>query len=236
MTKNAELKNKSKLFHRGLMIKLNHKKYNIPLFKKESSALLNHQGMITIPFLLVSSIILFLILSFFGLAMTFAHISAVQYISYSTARKLSLGGTTDETERKGVAEQHYKDLRGKFFGNAWTGGDGDWFLISTTLTEGLGALGYESSGDYHHEIPKKRNMFYGVGIGFNANIISLAIPFLMNSKESSAVAKISSFLGREPSHNECKNFLGEKIKEKMKDIYPPDYSSNLPKRVGDNGC
>ena len=221
---------------------------------KESSALLNHQGMITIPFLLVSSIILFLILSFFSLAMTFAHISAVQYISYSTARKLSLGGTTDETERKGVAEQHYKDLRGKFFGNAWTD-SGDWFKIDQELeiklypdetTSGsssdAGTLG--GMGDYNPNGETDRNMFFGANVGFASNIISLAIPFLINpsTEEQEPCCRISSFLGREPSFKECEDFLKKVIRnnEQIRRHYNPRVLKGLDinklERVGDNGC
>ena len=204
-----------------------------------------NQGIVTIPFLLVIVIILFFTLAFLMLSMTFVHVTVTQYLTYSSARKLSLGGL-NETERIESARDHYRDLRAQFFNpNAHSGQEGDWFLIQPELKKGKQA--YSTSGVYP-ESNKIVQRFYGINTEFRSNTLNLNIPFLIENADEliKRPVRVSSFLGREPSQEECKNFHKEeqrpkKMFEKMKDDCPPNKcpnmdSSDFKELVGDNGC
>ena len=193
----------------------------------------NNKGIVTIPFLLVLIIILFFILSFFGLAMTFAHISASQYIAYSTARRFSLGGES-KASQKASAVNHYKNLRAQFFRpNAHTGASGDWFAITEEL-DPINHLGF--IGGFNDPHPS-RKMFFGAGLQFQSQIAKFRLPFLIKNSSSHSSARIISFLGREPSRSECEDFN----KQRGRKIYDQGYSFVDVSAIngtgeGDNGC
>lgn len=209
---------------------------------KNKSHIKNQKGIVTIPFLLVLAIILFFIFSFFGLAMTFAHVSIAQYMSYSTARKLSLAGQS-MGEQKSVAVDHYRKLRGQFFNTDAHIGSDDWFFIEGSLdieTRTGYTKGYLDSHFRGGEADDKRGMFYGAGLQFKSDISQFKIPFLMKGNDSSlGVVRIISYLARAPSKAECENFneqRGNAIKAIYSNLEGIDSSSLAEHREGDNGC
>ena len=176
----------------------------------------NKKGMVTIPFLMVSAVILFFVMAFFGLAWTLSHVSIVQYMTYSAARKYSLGGKDNPNEQIAAGKAHYVKLRGggsdaKFFKNlnSYSNQNDGWLYISPNLETNIG----ESTG---WDLPQDgRNMFYGVTAEFRTRIAKFCIPFLSppscsDDLESGNKGKmyIHSFLGREPSQQECEYFTG----------------------------
>lgn len=200
----------------------------------------NDKGIITIPFLLVLIIILFFILSFFGLAMTFSHVSISQYMSYSTARRLALGGK--EKERQiAQAIEHYETLRAKFFKpSAYTGAPGDWFEIPPRLEDNNLEFSFERPLNITEENPYRR-MFYGAGLGFVSHITKFRIPFLVEEQAFSGIpVAIVSFLGREPSVLECQDEFNKKRGDEIEDKYRglPDFDKGIINGTGegDNGC
>ena len=204
--------------------------------QKRNSMLKNKKGFVTISFILVLFIILYLIISFFGLAMTFAHVSVSQYMAYSTSRKLSLGGER-QADQKNIAANYYRTLRAKFFRpGIHAGNPGGWFKISEALNinEQIGfAGGYDESNPY-------RWTFYGAGVSFQSFITEFRIPGLVKNKIDVGLipSRIISFLGREPSTAECQTAFNEQRGQKICD----EYSSYCESSVfvgtgeGDNGC
>ena len=197
----------------------------------------SNQGIITIPFLLVLVIILFFTLAFLMLAMTLSHVTVTQYMTYSSARKLSLAGK-NRVAQLDSAVSHYTKLRGQFFKlSAYMGNTGDWFYIQPTLEPN--EQQYSIQGDYP-ESNTYRKRFYGVNTRFQALLLNLKIPFLIesDSDQINEPVRISSFLGREPSQEECIEFHKQKTQEIEKlcsnsdcpDIKKPEKSQ------GDNGC
>ena len=193
------------------------------------------KGIITIPFLLVLVIVLFFILYFFGLAMTFAHISVTQYMSYSTARKFFVAGKS-LGEQQNSAKNHYEKLRKQFFKDgAHQGQPGDWFHIPTALDIGDN-LG--DPGGYSNSNPERfESMFYGVNLLFVSYFFKFKIPFLMEGSDSEAKTRISSFLGREPSIEDCEWFNQERI-NKIQAAYSSVSGLSIEDNGGrgDNGC
>ena len=191
-------------------------------------------GMVTIPFLFVSAILLYLILSFFFLNMTFVHISVTQYLSYSTARKLALGNESHEKQVE-VAQDHYKKLRERFFSKAYTKQDSGWFFITEEVKDnergGISTVYPQSN--------TKRERFYGIHLSFLNFVLKLKIPFLSQGSDTLDLeARVSSFLGREPSKGECQTFMQKKSEELQKRCVSSKCPNIKPTEVGgpDNGC
>ena len=219
---------------------LNTQNRTAKLTVKKSFSVKKNRGIVTIPFLLVLTIILFFILSFFGLTMTFAHISVSQYMAYSTSRKLFLA-RTEANQQRIAAKDHYKNLRGQFFKpNAHTKtGSGTWFWIEEELSL-QGRTGY-LKGYKDLENPRGggsvevEGMFYGAGFHFYSRIAQFQIPFLIKEQKSHGSARVTSFLGREPSKLECENF-NEARGQGIKQFYLSLPGLNVSQGEGDNGC
>ena len=200
---------------------------------KNSAYTKNKKGMITLPFLLVLIMMLFFILSFLYLSMTLAHISVAQYLSYSAGRKLFLAGESIK-EQEEQAEEQYKKIRAQFFKpGSYEGPSDEWFSIIRDRNKTIGYI----PGAYP-ENNKIRKRFYGFHLLFTAYKVKLKIPFLVDSEDKALGARVSSFLGREPSTEECKDFNKKKYEEipnlcsarDCPNISPAEYSEP------DNGC
>ena len=199
----------------------------------------SNKGMITVAFLFVFVIIFFFFLIFFCLVISFAHISATQYMSYSTARRLSLAGESEPRQRE-QAKDHYNKLRAKFFDlDAHTGATGDWFHIPPTFDSASeNFLGFEPFDDFPDG--PDRDRFYGAGLKFISRITGFRIPLLMEEDFPPTEAVVMSFLGREPSKAECQDFnerRGDEIKREYASSPVSSFDVNAVNSVeGDNGC
>jgi len=201
----------------------------------------SREGLITIPFLLVLIVILFFFLSFLFLTMTLAHVSITQYMSYATARKLSLAGK-DIGGQKDKAVVHYEKLRGQIFKpGAYTGNPGDWFVVSPNVdpSNQLGDIEAIGVRDFNNQYGNRRNMFYGAAVDFHSKIIKFHIPILVKKDQGAkeVKAKVMSFLGREPSQENCEAFnkqRGIKIRDEFSKV--PFDASMIQTKEGDNGC
>ena len=201
------------------------------------------RGIVTIAFMLVLIIVMFFMLYFFKLCLALTHVSIVQYISYSTARKLYLGGESQSIQTD-MAKEDYKKLRNeKFFKQAiYTDSSPnatDWFYLAPDLESAGSKIGFNNN---IIDTSKYRQMFYGVGIAFFPHIFDFSIPFLTDpsSPSSDTAFPISSYLGREPSQAECEDFFKLERKDKilvdfsgLASIDNPPVLKNIK---GDNGC
>ena len=209
------------------------------------------RGIITIPFLLVLVIVLFFTLAFLMLTMTFAHVTVTQYLTYSSARKLSLAGESQD-DQVNSAISHYEILRLQFFkSDAHTGKTGDWFDIETAtdLKQNQSKrVGADMLRWYKNTNPYLRTNFYGLSTRFNAEVLNLQIPFLIegDSDDLRELVYVSSFLGREPSKAECEDYH-KKRKDKIIDYEKNEKANGCNNSkcpylkppeilVGDNGC
>ena len=206
--------------------------------------LTDNRGLLTVQFILATFISLSIIIMLFMLSITFVHISVTQYMSYSTARRLSLG---DESKDKQIAlaKAHYVNLRGQFFKPSAYHGPGQWFEISPSLQDG--DLGFASGCpgasqritgvSYPRNPQADRCLFYGVRIKFKSNVTDFRIPGLIDERTQNEMANVMSFLGREPSQEECKNFFRDK-EQQLKSVWNPGSwgTSSTSNQEGDNGC
>ncbi len=214
---------------------------------------LNSKAFVTIPFLLVSIIILFLILSFFRLTITLVHASVAQYMAYSTSRKLALGAENKSQDfiENIVLTNHYQKLHSKFFKDSFKSPNptecesnpDDMFTIcasryyiestNTWDPQRVGPKGSNEKYTREDEHPNK-NLFYGVGVVFDySRAIRFKIPFLLEDSENNHKTKhaiINSFLGREISKTECevffdkrKNFIGAILSQTPRRTLPQNF-------------
>ena len=181
------------------------------------------RGFVTIPFLVAFVIVMFLILSFFRLSLTLTYASVVQYITYSSARRLSLGDEDKDTQiSKG--ESKYSQLTSDLLKQS------TWFDVPASPQTGFNTE-YEETG--------YRNLFYGTFVPFTSNLISFRIPFIAEEGEQGLTTTIGSYLGREPSKKECDEF-NETKKDEIQTLIDSQYSditANISFSVAsDNGC
>ena len=177
----------------------------------------------TIPFLIAFIIVMFLILSFFRLTLTLTYASVVQYITYSSARRLSLGDL-DKATQEGKGGEKYSQLTSELLKKS------AWFDVSGPQTDFN--TEYTESGH--------RNLFYGVFVSFTSKLISFRIPLLAEDGDQGLTTTIGSYLGREPSKEECDQFNREKNDHiiTLLDSYgvPHDSLAGNGNVGSDNGC
>ncbi len=187
----------------------------------------NQKGVITFQFLVVLIIVLFFIISFFGLCLTLVNGSAVQYLTYASARKLSLGDKSLSSQKEN-AERHYLELRQKFFKNKYKS-EAEWFKISE-----IPDLGFNNVyTDSHY-----RKIFYGASAEFISTRTNFKIPFLTDQDDGKLKTTVASYLGREVTKNECETFNERRMIE-ICAIYNDigGTACRSPQKTpGDNGC
>ena len=125
------------------------------------------------PFLIAFVIVMFLLQSFLTLSQSLVYVSVAQYMSYSSARKLSL----DHGETKLSASQardKWASLKSRFFKG------GTWFELSKP------SLGFHQERGYDinsASAPWKRDLFYGFYATFLSRVLNFQIPFLVKTAD-----------------------------------------------------
>lgn len=168
------------------------------------------KGFVTIQFLIAFGIIMFFVQAFIGLSLTLTHATLVQYLSYSSARKLSLGGLSRADQHR-QAEEQYSTLRQAFFKTQYRSGKREWFEVATDPN-----LGFDT--EYEDSPNRYRLMFYGVSASFTSYVFNFHAPFIMQGSKKDLKTKVASYMGREPSRQECLRFF-KQAKKKVCEKY-----------------
>lgn len=162
----------------------------------------SERGVLTVQFMVVIVLVLFFVISFFGLTMTLVYSSLTQYLTYASARKLSLGGPNKD-QQEIVGKLKYQTIRQGLFGSAFQPGGTDWFGIPNEAEVGFNT----AYSDQESGMPGARRLFYGSFVLFQSNISNFTVPFLTDKDGGDLNTTVGSYLGREPSKEECENFL-----------------------------
>ena len=186
------------------------------------------KGFVTIQFLLAFIIVMFFVQSFLGLSLTLTHGTLVQYISYSSARKLSLGSTNKSIQIQG-AEDKYEELRETFFKQNYKESSGEWFSIPRSVDVG------DFNNDYEDSPQHYRLMFYGASVPFTSRVFNFQVPFITNGAKQDLKTTIASYLGREPSQGECEVFFRQ-VKNKVCRAYGVSNCDAQEQAQAGNGC
>jgi hypothetical protein len=175
---------------------------------------LNQRGLITLDFIIAITILLGFTTMLMMLSLTLSVASVVQYITYSTARTYSVAHLDEATQvERGQAKYHEltsNPVFKPFF-------KGDWFVIDKDAKIGdhtklTGASDGSSAGPDYEEASVGRNQFWGAGTNFTAKALIGSVPYLGDTKSEEKGSKkayltyIASYLGREPTADECYQF------------------------------
>ena len=167
------------------------------LFNMKKNLILSRRGTLTVQFVLGFALILGFVGLFWIMTFTLAMSSITQYITFASARNLFLS-TENKPEQRAKAQQTYDNLKAKFSSPPFFGDDT--IEIFPDIRNSIGLNRQFSSGG-------PPNLFYGVWTGFKPKILTLK-PYFGDVGEDASffTTTIGSYLGREPTVQECKAF------------------------------
>ncbi len=185
----------------------------------------NNRGILTLDFIFASMVVFGFSAIIFSFGMTLSVVEVVQYISFSTARNYSLAHLNEEEQRKRGLAKFQELITDPSIQPLLSAG---WFKTDDVE---ISDFNDEYSAAYDDE------NFIGARIAFGAPILYKRIPLIgtTGSDPDGFNTKIQSFLGREPTFQECKDFIGLRA-EKFQGL--GSYSFNVDEYViqMDNGC
>ena len=203
--------------------------------------LAGNKGSLAVQFIFSFMLVFGFMVGFFYLSLTLVVGELVQYGVYSSSRYLFLAHKTAK-EQENQAKQKYEKLlfnrqeqgifKFRFFGAITAQKP---FNLKRQPGVGLNDTGM------NFPVHPLRNLFYGVWTEYQPKGLELKVPFWGDSVKGAQPglfdSVISSYLGREPSQEECKKFTEERwaaIKKLTRPNFPiPQNSYNS---VFDNGC
>ncbi len=154
---------------------------------------------------------------FLMVSLTFSLMEVAQYVAFKTSRTHFIGNESfqkQETE----AGSEFTRLKNRFFKPSTN----SWFEL--TLEDVNLADSLNDSG----------NLFLGTKLIFTSKVLRMAIPFLQDGRVPVRF-EIASYLGREPSQEECIDFKQERADRIRSLGYRISNPSAVPIRQG-NGC
>lgn len=199
---------------------------------KTLKALKNQRGFLTLDLIFAFSLIFGVMLITIALSTTLVAIEVAQYVAFSTSRAYYGANATPEAQAS-KAQQKYDELMainklGGFLKS-------DWFRPSFN-----GAREY---GEYKPDAQSgvTFNPFWGTEIKLNVKILGFKVPFFGSTTVENAegfMTSVNSFLGREPSDQECRAFQSRRWEEirRAHDNSSITSAGFQPPVIMDNGC
>ncbi len=191
----------------------------------------NERGSLTIDFLFATVLVMGVSGLLFALCFTLTVVEISQYIAFASSRTY-YGSHFNEQTQTAQAEQKFNQLLY----------DSPWKVLFKK--EGWFKLTYINTGDFREDYPNDiqndNASFWGTVVELESKVLDFKIPFYgsTNPEDNAFKAKVTSFLGREPSSEECINFSNERFDEIKK--LNSKFQGNIPnKKVEsfyDNGC
>ncbi|WP_413585957.1 hypothetical protein [Bdellovibrio sp. HCB274] len=201
----------------------------------------NSQGMISVDFIFSLILCAGLCMVMFALTFTLSMAEIAQYITFSTSRAY-VAGHIDPDKQNEMGQNKFKSLMSNgTLSPLFTTSDAGWFKLSNLELRGGGASGQDFSKDYPYEdgrIPQT-----GARLTFSARVLALRIAFLgRTTKDGEAPqAKLTAFLIREPTQQECWELQVKKRYEAIVNLDSrfgvlADRYRDKYKPMEDNGC
>ncbi|MCB9025642.1 MAG: hypothetical protein H6625_04950 [Bdellovibrionaceae bacterium] len=218
-------------------------------YKKNSILINQNSGGITIDFIFAITLIMGLSAILLSLSLTLTVASITQYITFATARaQMAAHHTTDE--QVASAQRQFNRLYSDpLFSPLY---NGNWFQLSEPafLLKPGDLKTFKTDFPDVKLSPGQPDLFIGFAITFVARILDFQIPFYgstsdMGGDGSGFTTVIASFLSKEPSSLQCRDFGAERWKAIRKlnvNGGGADYSSFTTDNGGyvfylnDNGC
>lgn len=191
---------------------------------------MNQRGALTLDFVFALIVVGGISIVLLSLSFTLFVSQIGQYVAFATSRVYFAGHISKEKQTE-LAEQKFQQLMRdpnirRFFGKGWFD------------------LTYEKSDDFANEYSSEseKDVFIGTRLNFKASILNTPIPVIGSGDNEGAFStKLTSFLGREPSDQECWDFIKERW-NLIQALVPE--AANLGQQGGagdyvpltDNGC
>jgi len=207
----------------------------------------NESGQLTLDFLF-SAILIFSVAVVLG-AMTFALTltEVIQYVSFSSARVYMAGDINQAAQEAAGASKAQRLLKGlPFLSGAQQNG---WITVSAKDGGPGNYQSYRNSigvpGDNNAPLPGRMNQFVGYQLSFDIPILQPKLPLFgdVASPQDLRAFRVSSFLMREPTTEECMNYTNQayQVLINLNSGYnTAASSSNMPPTqflaINDNGC
>jgi hypothetical protein len=186
----------------------------------------NQSGALTLDFIFALVLVLSMTFLLGLFSFTLSVVEGIQYLTYSSSRAYFASHMSEQHQRQAAqrkfnelsATGSYKKLLKK-----------DWFSISIdNIGDNKREYGAEDSLD----------IFIGVRAKVVANILSQSIPLFGSTEgDTPFVTYTTSFIGREPSMEECMNVVNERFTML---VHQGGYTLPTPEikyeRFDDNGC
>jgi hypothetical protein len=187
----------------------------------------NQSGAITLDFIFALVLVLSMTLLLGVFSFSLSVVESVQYLTFSSSRAYFAGHINPEEQRK-AAEKKFNTL-------STTGSyrkllKKDWFAVS------VDKIG-DSSEIYNGQ--EDRDIFEGVRTKIVVGLLELQIPLFGSTKgDTPFEAYITSFLGREPTSEECMSMVTERFNEilKLGSYTGGNVNASSYAVFDDNGC
>jgi len=208
---------------------------------RQFRVLSNQSGVIVADFIFALILTAGMSILLFSLSYSMAVVEVTQYVAYSVSRAYSAGNKNHDEQLK-KAQDKYTAL---VTGNTAIGTlyNSDWFKVASAtdidLRGGPSGNGRTFSDDLAGG-NDRRGIFMGVSIPLTIGLLKFKFPLLGNTApdhDEGFTTKINSMLIRDPTEQECKNFMDQRRDELRnlpsgKKFFEP--SAYIP--LEDNGC
>ncbi len=187
----------------------------------------NENGILTVDFIFASMLIFSLSAVIFSFGMTLSVVEVVQYMSYAAARNYSLAHL-NENEQQTRGQQKYQELASNPIFESMV--DYGWFEVSDVT---LGNFNSEYNPDSSYE----SDNFVGAQIRFSAPILYKRIPMVGSTGSDSQAfqTNVNSFLAREPTFQECRDFMDQRGQQ-LTNLRSYPIQLDQVSVMMDNGC
>lgn len=209
-----------------------------------SNLLKNNKGITTLDFMFSMVMVMGFSAILFTLSMTLSVVEITQYIVFSSSRTYYAGHVNEQAQRE-QAEAKFKQLVSHpVLAPLYSGG---WFMLSPTpdqIGDHLNGAGTTLMGPFQRGTITNR--YIGVSTNLRVPILDFTVPMLGSTSPSGDgngkdfETAVGSFLGREPSFDECMGFVQQRwIKLRAMTNYGAQYgragaTNDFP--IADNGC
>jgi hypothetical protein len=190
----------------------------------------NQKGILTLDFIFAILMMFAFSAILFGFTITFSAVEIAQYITFASARAhFAANKNTDEQEKLGKDKfdelaRNRNSILGTFFRNGW-------FELGDVKIA-------DFNGEYGVDESKDSDTFIGARATFTAKILNMRFPLLGKTTDDDLTANISSFLGREPTEEECMQFMNERFEriQALKSGFTQFADPSLYVKIADDGC
>lgn len=217
---------------------------------------MNNRGSITVDFLFAFVLVSGFSMIIMTFSATLSMVEVVQYMAYASSRNYFASHLT-EAKQKEAAVAKFIDLKNNpviapLLSGGWFSSPEDDLVVDYDIPSKYAVVKNGGGQQWQYPVSEERlNLFHGVIAKFNAKILDFQIPFFGSTQSQSRdgtgnsegfTAYITSFLGREPSFEECNNFNEARwanIKRLSNQRGAATYGNARPETavvINDNGC